>query len=78
MEEWKVQNVAVNLHLTPEAGAILNQYASQRNRGMFVSRLLIAQRERDDAAAKQERQVRRDQKASERLVSATNRKKRRR
>jgi len=65
MEEWNVPNVSVNLHLTPEAAEILRQYAGDRNRGKFVSQLLIAQRQRDDLDAKAQRQVRRDQKATE-------------
>ena len=65
MEEWKVQNVSVNLHLTPEAAEILREYAGDRNRGKFVSQLLVAQRQRDDLEAKAQRQVRRDQKLVE-------------
>ncbi len=65
MEDWKVPNVSVNLHLTPDAARILSEYASQRNRGQFISQLLILQRQRDDLAAKEKRQIRRDEKASE-------------
>lgn len=45
------QNVKVTLHLTPEAARILQQYAGERNRGFFVSQLLLSQRKRDDAEA---------------------------
>lgn len=68
MEEWNVPKVSVNLHLTPEAAEILRQYAGDRNRGKFVSQLLIAQRQRDDLQAKEQRQVRRDQKAAEQMA----------
>jgi len=42
------ENVKVTLHLTPEAARILHQYAGDRNRGFFVSQLLVAQRRVDD------------------------------
>lgn len=62
MEDWKVENVSVNLHLTPEAAKILRQYAGERNRGKFVSQLLMAQRERDELEAKRQRKIRQQQK----------------
>jgi hypothetical protein len=45
MEDFKGAKVPVTLHLTAEAAEILNQYASERNKGRFVSALLLAQRE---------------------------------
>ena len=44
-------NVKVTLHLSPEAARILHQYAGERNRGFFVSQLLLAQREQDEKEA---------------------------
>ena len=46
-----MDNVKVTLSLTPEAAAILYQYAGERNRGYFVSQLLKARRDRDEAEA---------------------------
>lgn len=43
-----MDNVKVTLHLTPEAAAILHQYAGERGRGFFVSQLLLAVRRNDD------------------------------
>ena len=51
MENWKVENVPVTVHLTPEAVGILRQYASERTKGRFLSELLIAQRRRDEREA---------------------------
>jgi hypothetical protein len=42
------ENIKVTLHLTPEAAHILHQYAGDRNRGYFVSQMLLEQRRRDD------------------------------
>lgn len=50
MEEG-TQNVKVTLHLSPEAARILHQYAGERNRGYFVSQLLLAQRQQDEKVA---------------------------
>lgn len=43
-----MEKVPVTLHLTAEAAHILLQYAGERNRGFFVSQLLVEQRRRDD------------------------------
>jgi hypothetical protein len=52
MESWQpTPNVTVNLNLTPEAAVILKQYAGERNRGRFVSELLVQQRKRDEREA---------------------------
>jgi len=47
-----VENVKVTLHLSAEAAKILYDYAGDRNRGYFISQLLIAQRRADDAEGK--------------------------
>ena len=47
MEDWKVEKVPVTVHLTREAAAILYQYAGERNRGYFLSQMLVALRQRD-------------------------------
>lgn len=43
-----MEKVPVTLHLTVEAANILLQYAGERNRGFFISQLLVEQRRRDD------------------------------
>jgi hypothetical protein len=48
VEDYNVEKVPVTLHLTPDAARILRQYAGERNRGRFVSDLLVQQRMRDD------------------------------
>lgn len=48
MEDWKVEKVPVTLHLTPEAARTLLAYAGERNRGWFVSQLIMQQRRLDD------------------------------
>lgn len=44
-----MENVKVTLHLSPEAAEILRQYAGERNRGYWLSQVILAQRQRDDA-----------------------------
>jgi len=44
-----VEKVKLTVHVTEEAAGILFAYAGERNRGEFLSQLLIAQRVRDDA-----------------------------
>lgn len=48
MEDFNAPKVAVTLHLTEEAARILHDYAGERNRGRFISQLLVAQRIADD------------------------------
>lgn len=35
------ENVSVTLHITPEAAAILRQHGGERNRGRFLSTVLV-------------------------------------
>lgn len=51
VQDWKVENVPVTLHLTPEAARILYDYAGERSRGKFVSALLVQQRANDEKEA---------------------------
>lgn len=44
-----MEKVKLTVHVTAEAAGILFAYAGDRNRGEFLSQLLIAQRARDDA-----------------------------
>lgn len=45
---YNVEKVPVTVHLTPEAAKTLLQYAGPRNRGRFLSDLIMAQRRRDE------------------------------
>lgn len=51
ISHWKKVTVPVTLHLTEEAARILYDYAGDRNRGKFISALLVAQRRSDDLEA---------------------------
>jgi len=51
MEDFNARKVPVTIHLTEEAAKILYQYAGERNRGRFLSELLVQQRRRDNAEA---------------------------
>ena len=46
--KYNIEKVAVTVHLTPEAAATLRAYAGERNRGRFLSDLIMEQRRRDD------------------------------
>lgn len=48
MEDFNAPKVPVTMHLTEEAAKILYQYAGERNKGRFVSQLILEQRRRDD------------------------------
>lgn len=45
-----MEKVKLTVHVTAEAAGILFAYAGDRNRGEFLSQLLIAQRARDELA----------------------------
>lgn len=47
MEDFTSPKVPVTMHLTEEAAKILYQYAGERNKGRFVSQLILEQRRRD-------------------------------
>ena len=68
MENYNAEKVAITVHLTVEAAKTLYAYAGERNRGRFLSDLIMEQRRRDDlegeaAAADAKRQA--AEKASE-------------
>ena len=48
MEDFNAPKVAVTMHLTEEAAKLLYQYAGERNKGRFVSQLILEQRRRDN------------------------------
>ena len=48
MEDFNAPKVAVTMHLTEEAAKLLYQYAGERNKGRFVTQLILEQRRRDN------------------------------
>lgn len=48
MKDYNVEKVPVTVHLTPEAARALYAYAGERNRGRFLSDLIMEQRRRDE------------------------------
>ena len=61
MQDYNVEKVPVTVHLTAEAARTLLAYAGERNRGRFLSDLIMEQRRRDElegqAVAKQASQA---------------------
>lgn len=49
MENYNAEKVKVTVNLTAEAAQLLYQYAGERNRGRFLSDLIMNQRRIDDA-----------------------------
>lgn len=73
MQNYNAEKVVVTLSLTAEAADVLRQYAGERNRGRFLSDLIMAQRRRDEAeasiaATEAKRQA--TERAAERAVNA--------
>jgi hypothetical protein len=48
MKNYNAEKVAVTVHLTEEAARALYAYAGERNRGRFLSDLIMEQRRRDE------------------------------
>ena len=48
MQNYNAEKVVVTLSLTAEAADVLRQYAGERNRGRFLSDLIMEQRRRDE------------------------------
>jgi hypothetical protein len=48
MQNYNANKVAVTVHLTEEAARTLLAYAGERNRGRFLSELIMEQRRRDE------------------------------
>jgi len=77
VESWKPDNVPVTLHISREAAEILYQYAGERNRGRFVTHLLLEKKKQDELEAATEVALKAVQ-ASRKAEAAVHRKKKRR